>query len=101
VNDPKINEGQVDRDFAAIDEIRWIAWQRNPQDVAALCDRLRVMLMTTDLPKRRRRLYRALIDYYDEVLDERLDAEGMPSRGDLRQSALNYVRDILKSSDPD
>lgn len=94
-----VDEMQVDRDFASIGEIRRIAWQRSPQDVMALADRLRVTLMTETMPRRRRRLYRALIDYFEDVLDDRFEAEADSDRGTARRSALEYVRDMLRGDE--
>ena len=94
-----VNEGQVERDFHTIGEIRRIAWQRNTSDVMALIERLRVQLIVEDMPRRRRRLVRSLIDYFEEVLDERFESEGGHDRKSARKSALEYVRDIIKGID--
>lgn len=94
-----VDEKQVERDFGTVSEIRRIAWQRAPQDVLALADRLRVQLMTEEMPKRRRRLYRSLIDYFDEVLEERFEAEPDANRKTARRSALDYVRDIIRGNE--
>lgn len=96
-----VDEDQVQRDFDTISEIRRIAWQRKPEDVMALADRLRVVLMTEILPRRRRRLYRALIDYFDDVLDDRFEAEAGADRHTARRSALEYVRDMLRGTEED
>ena len=94
-----IDERQVDRDFHAISEIRRIAWQRDPVDVIALIERLRVHLMIEDMPRRRRRMYRALIDYFEDVMEDRFEKEGHADRRTARCSALEYVRDIIKGID--
>ena len=94
-----VDEDQVERDFAAIGEVRRIAWQRAPEDVMALVDRLRVVLLTEKMPRRRRRLYRALIDYFEEVLEERFETEAGSDPRTARQSALDYVRDLLRGDE--
>lgn len=94
-----VSEDQVERDFNAIGELRRIAWQRNTSDVMALIERLRVQMIVEDMPRRRRRLIRALIDYFEEVLDERFETEGGHDRRAARKSALEYVRDIIKGID--
>lgn len=99
MTDRGVDERQVERDFQTVGEIRRIAWQRQPEDVLALIERLRVQLLTERMPRRRRRLYRALIDYLDEVLEERFDSEKDVEPDAARKSALGYVRDIIKGID--
>ncbi|MGB0632642.1 MAG: hypothetical protein ACPGRZ_18280, partial [Alphaproteobacteria bacterium] len=61
-------------------------------NVQALVDRLQTRLYTVEMPKRRRRLYRALIDYYEDVLEAREDSKG-PARD--RLTPLEYARRII------
>lgn len=95
----KVNEEQVETDFQTIARIRNIAWQRHPEDVMALSDRLCVQMMTDVMPKRRRRLYRALVDYFEEVLEERFETEKDSRPEEARQTALNYVRQLIRGSE--
>ncbi|MEX2455104.1 MAG: hypothetical protein WD470_10390 [Rhodospirillaceae bacterium] len=94
-----IDEAQIERDFNTVGEIRRIAWQRDPADVMALIERLRVQMMVEDMPRRRRRLYRSLIDYFEEVLDDRFEKDGNTDRPAARRSVREYVRDILRGMD--
>ena len=97
----RVDEDQVERDVKAITQIRNIAWQRNPQDVMALINRLRVQLMVEELPRRRRRYIRALIEYYEDVLEERLAKMTSPDSGRIRRSAVQYLRDFIKGMEDD
>jgi hypothetical protein len=94
-----IDEAQVERDLNAIGEIRRIAWQRDTVDVVALIERLRVQLIVEDMPRRRRRLYRSLIDYFEEVVEERFETETGHDRKTARRSALEYVRDLIRGTE--
>ena len=89
----EVDESQVDLDIDTIGHLREIAWKRSPANVQALIDRLQAQIYTIKMTKRRRRLYRALIDYYEEVLEAREDSAG-PARE--RLSPLEYARQIIK-----
>jgi hypothetical protein len=93
VSSGEVDESQVDLDIDTIGHLREIAWKRSPANVQALIDRLQAQIYTIKMPKRRRRLYRALIDYYEEVLEAREDSAG-PARE--RLSPLEYARQIIK-----
>lgn len=94
-----INEEQVERDMATLANIRSLAWQRSPTNLLALIDRLRVKLMIEDISRRQRRVYRAIIDYYEDILEERFKKEETADPQKARRSATAYVRDLLKSLD--
>ena len=94
-----INEEQVERDLAMLGNIRSLAWQRSPANLLALIDRLRVKLMVEDISRRQRHVYRAVIDYFEDVLEERFKQEKNADPKNVRRSARAYVRDILKSFD--
>ena len=94
-----IDEAQVERDLATLANIRSIAWQRSPANLLALIDRLRVKLMIEDISRRQRHVYRAIIDYYEDILEERFKQEENVDPQKTRRSATAYVRDLLKSFD--
>lgn len=94
-----INEAQVERDLETIGSIRDMAWQRSPETLLALIDRLRVKLIVEDISRRQRHVYRTIIDYFEDVLEERFDKEKNARREPARRTARAYVRDFLKSLD--
>lgn len=95
----KIDEKQVDRDVAQIATIRDMAWQRSPENLLALSERLQVILLTEDVPRRRRQVYRALIDYFEDVLEERIEKDDDTDATKVRRTAGAYLKNILKSLD--
>lgn len=95
----KIDEKQVDRDVAQIATIRDMAWQRSPENLLALSERLQVILLTEDVPRRRRQVYRALIDYFEDVLEERIEKDDDTDAKKVRRTAGAYLKNILKSLD--
>lgn len=95
--DDKVDEAQLERDLKLIAGIRAIAWQRSPANLLALLDRLRVMLLIEDITRRQRRVYRTIIDYLEDVLEERLEKHEKADRAQARRTASAYLRDLLKS----
>ncbi len=94
-----INENQVEQDLDQIAKIREIAWQRSPENLLALKERLQVKLLTDDIPRRRRRVYRSIIDYFEEVLEERIAKDNSTDRAKVRRTGASYLRDFLKTLD--
>jgi cytochrome P450 len=95
----KINEKQVDQDIEQIRKIREMAWHRSPENLLALSERLQVILLTEDVPRRRRQVYRALIDYFEDVLEERIEKDDDTDAIKVRRTAGAYLRGILKTLD--
>ena len=95
----QINEKQVEEDLDMLGKIRSIAWQRNPETLLALIERLQVKLVVEDLPRRQRQVYRAVIDYFESVLEERIEKDEKTDREKVRRTARDYVRAFLKSFD--
>jgi cytochrome P450 len=95
----KIDEKQVDRDIEQIRTIRDMAWQRSPENLLALSERLQVILLTEDVPRRRRQVYRALIDYFEDVLEERIEKDDDTDAKKVRRTAGTYLKNILKALD--
>jgi len=94
-----VNEQQVELDLETLGKIRDIAWQRNPQTLLALIERLQVKLLVEDLSRRQRHVYRAIIDYFEDVLEERVEQDEATDRDQVRRTAGSYVRNFLKSLD--
>lgn len=97
MNVTNLDEAQIERDLKTLSAIRDIAWQRSPETLLGLIDRIRVKLIVDDIPRRQRRVYRTIIDYFEDVLDERFDKETHTRREPARRTARAYVRDFLKS----
>jgi len=93
--DPK----QVDSDLEQIAKIRDMAWQRTPENLIALNERLQVKLMTEDIPRRRRNVYRSIIDYFEDVLEERIAKDDTVDNGQVRRTGVTYLRKFLNSLD--
>ena len=93
----RINEEVVEKDLEMLGNIRNIAWQRNPQNLLALIERLQVKLIVEDLSRRQRHVYRAIIDYFEDVLEERIEKDEKTDREKVRHTAGSYVRNFLKS----
>jgi hypothetical protein len=93
----RIDENQVEMDLAHIGKIRDIAWQRSPQTLLAIIERLQVNLTLEDMPRRRRQMHRGIIDYFEDVLEERIERDDNTDRSEVRREASSYLRDFLKS----
>lgn len=93
----RIDEKQVDLDLKQIEKFRNIAWQRNPQTLLALIERLKVTLLLEKMPRRRRNVYRAIIDYYEDVLEERVDKDDDVEGAQVQHEGASYLRKLLKS----
>ena len=94
--EPRIDEAQIERDMELLGKIRGIPWQRNPQTLLALIERLQVKLLVEDLSRRQRQVYRAIIDYFEDVLEERIEKDDDVDGEEVRRSAYTYVRNLLK-----
>ncbi|MFT5487547.1 MAG: hypothetical protein ACI9JL_004567 [Paracoccaceae bacterium] len=93
----RIDEKQVDTDLGQIGKIREIAWQRNPQTLLAIIERMQVNLVLEDMPRRRRQMHRAIIDYFEDVLEERIERDANTDREQVRGEGSSYLRGFLKS----
>jgi len=97
--EPRVNAAQVEHDLAQIDNIRRLAWQRSPADVQALIDRLRIMLLVQHHPRKRRHFYRAVTDFLEESLEERLAGQGNIDEAQTRSSVVSYLKEMLQGMD--
>lgn len=95
----RINEQQIEADLEVIGKIRTMAWQRDPHSLLALSERLQAKLLVEDLPRRQRQVYRAIIDYFEDVLEERIEMDDATDRTQVRRTVGAYVRNFLKSLD--
>lgn len=95
----RIDEQLVERDLELLGKIRAIAWQRNPHNLLALIERLQVKLVIEDMSRRQRQVYRAIIDYFEDVLEERIDKDENTDHNNVRRTVSDYVRGFLKSLD--
>lgn len=97
--DDRIKEEQVERDLEMIGQLRGLAWQRSPQNLSALIERLQIKILVEDMTRRQRNVYRSIIDYFEDVLEERIEQDDDVDRTEVRRTATSYVRNILKSLD--
>ena len=95
----RLDEEQIESDLELIGRIRDIAWQRNPKTLLALIERLQVYLLVEDISRRHRRVYRAIIDYFEDILEDRIEKDENVDRDLVRRSVNDYIRDLLKSLD--
>ncbi len=95
----RINLEQVERDLELIADIRRMAWQRSPQNLLALIEGLQVKLLVENISRRQRQVFRAIIDYFEDVLEERIEKDEKVDGDEVRRSAYDYVRNLLKGLD--
>ena len=95
----RVDEGQVERDLELIAQIRRMAWQRNPPTLLALIEGLQVKLLLEDISRRQRQMYRAIIEYYEDVLEERIEKDDDVDGDEVRRTASSYIRNLLKALD--
>lgn len=95
---PPIDEALVDRDLEMIERVMRFPWHRDLKHVEALTERLRVELIVRELRGSQKQLYRAIIDRFEDVLEERYEKED-EDRDKLRRSVLAYVRSLWSGLD--
>lgn len=89
-----VDEERVEADFESFAKLTRLAWSRDLAHVEALIERLRVEVIMAPMQRGRKQLYRAAIDYFDDVLDERYEKAGLDREGS-RQSAVAYLKRLL------
>jgi hypothetical protein len=93
----KINEERIDAAFEAVEKLRRSAWNLAVAEVAALSERVRVEIMIDkSMIGSQKRWYRAFSDYLDDVVEERMEKEGV-DRDKFHDWVLRYVRGFLNS----
>lgn len=73
------------------------AWRSDPAEVQALIDRLSVETFVDKVSRPRRQVYRALIDYLENALEEREDAD--PEEIRARAGRQSYLQRLIKGLD--
>lgn len=94
-----VDEQQVEDDLEQIAKIRSIAWQRKPENLLALIEAIQVKLLMEDISRRQRQVYRTIIDYFEDVLEERIEKDDNTKLSEVRESVSGYIRNVLKSLD--
>ncbi len=73
------------------------AWHSDPAEVQALIDRLSVETFVDKVSHPRRQVYRALIDYLENALEEREDAD--PEKERKRAGRQTYLQRLIRGLD--
>lgn len=95
MEDQKINEERVDAAFEMVEKLRRSAWALPLAEVAALSERVHVEIMLDKTMRGpRKRWYRAYSDYLDDVVEERMEKEGV-ERDKFQNWVLQYLKGIL------
>jgi len=95
VDNQKINEERVDAAFEHVSKLRGTAWTLPLAEVAALSERIRVeIILDKTMRGARKRWYRAYSDYLDEVVEERMEKEGV-ERDRFQEWIVRYLKGIL------
>jgi hypothetical protein len=94
-----VDEQQVEDDLEQIAKIRSIAWQRKPENLLALIEAIQIKLLMEDISRRQRQVYRTIIDYFEDVLEERIEKDDNTKLSEVRESVSGYIRNVLKSLD--
>jgi hypothetical protein len=92
-----VDEQQVEDDLEQIAKIRSIAWQRKPENLLALIEAIQLKLLMEDISRRQRQVYRTIIDYFEDVLEERIEKDDNTKLSEVRESVSGYIRNVLKS----
>ena len=93
-----VDERQIDRDVELVERLGRLAWQRDLHNIEALIERLRVEMIVNDYRGSQKRFHRAVIDRFEDILEERYEKEEA-DRASTRRSILNYVRSLMDSLD--
>ena len=94
-----VDEKRVDRDVEMVEQLSRLAWQRDLANVEALIERLRVEMIVKDYRGSQKRFHRAVIDRFEDVLEERYEKEDR-DRETTRRSIMHYVRSLIGSLEP-
>ncbi|WP_416900026.1 MAG: hypothetical protein ACMVY4_10130 [Minwuia sp.] len=83
-------EDKVEKEFDKLKLFLALAWRENPVFVQMMIDRLSVENLTADVTRPRRQIYRTIIDYLEDALEERTDADRKRERG--REGRKGYIK---------
>lgn len=95
----EVNDQHIEELFESIKKTAALARREELRDVEALIERIRVAMMIEPLSRPRKALYRAIIDYYEDILEERYD-QAEHERGAARRSVVDYFKRLADSLDP-
>jgi hypothetical protein len=87
----------AERRLESLKNLLGTAWRSDPAEVQALIDRLSVETFVDKISKPRRQVYRALIDYMENALEEREDAD--PEEIRKRAGRQSYLQRLIKGLD--
>ena len=87
----------AERRLESLKNLLGTAWRSDPAEVQALIDRLSVETFVDKISKPRRQVYRALIDYMENALEEREDAD--PEEIRKRAGRQSYIQRLIKGLD--
>lgn len=87
----------AERRLESLKNLLGTAWRSDPAEVQALIDRLSVETFVDKISKPRRQVYRALIDYMENALEEREDAD--PEEIRKRAGRQSYLQRLIKRLD--
>jgi hypothetical protein len=90
-----INEQRVETAFSNVEKLRQSARNLTVAEVAALSERVRVeIILDKTMSRSRKRWYRAYSDYLDEMVDERMEKEGI-KRDSFQNWIVQYLKGLL------
>ena len=95
----QVDEQKVEQDLESLERFCRTAWQSDLQNVEALIERLQVEMIVQRYPRRKKAIYRAVIDYMEDVLDRRYE-KADDDRDTVRQGVLDYVSELIKGLKP-
>ncbi len=84
----------AEKKLDAIKALLGSAWHSEPAEIQALIDRLSVETFVDKVSRPRREVYRALIDYMENALEEREDAD--PEEERKRAGRQTYLQRLIK-----
>lgn len=99
MNGGSIDEKRIEDAFENLRRLRRSAWNLSLAEAAALSERVRVeIILDKSMNRSQKRWYRAYSDFVDDVVDERMEKEGV-EREVLHGGIIAYIRNLLHSHD--
>ena len=95
----QVDERKVEQDLEMLERFCRTAWQSDLQNVEALIERLQVEMIVQRYPRRKKAIYRAVIDYMEDVLERRYE-KIEDDRDTVRQDVLDYVAKLIQGLKP-
>jgi len=98
-NDEQVDEARVENAFENVQKLRRSAWNLSIAETAALAERVRIeLLLDKTMSRSQKRWYRAFSDFLDDVVDVRLEREGV-ERDHFHSSIIAYLRGLLHTDE--